>query len=315
MRDPYEVLGVDRKASAGRHQERLPAACEEAASGRQQERPEGRLDALPSSMPRTKSSARKTSAKPSTAARSTPRASRASTASRDLGAAAGAAPAASAPESEFETFSFGPEGFTRSTRPRRAAPAAGGLRRYSPGSVRRCGRSRAPWRRPARRLRGGGFRRRSGRQGRVDRVRCRRRRTASRSACTCPAARISRSRSRPASPMARQIRLRGQGMAGPGGAGDVLITVSVAPHPIFTLEWRRCAARFADHARRGGARRQGTRPDPRPAGRAHDPALDQQRPHLPPQGQGLPGQGRRTATSSPRCASCCRNGATPSSRR
>jgi DnaJ-class molecular chaperone len=32
------------------------------------------------------------------------------------------------------------------------------------------------------------------------------------------------------------IRLRGQGMAGPGGAGDVLITVSVAQHPIFTLE-------------------------------------------------------------------------------
>ena len=34
----------------------------------------------------------------------------------------------------------------------------------------------------------------------------------------------------------QQIRLRGQGMAGPGGAGDVLITVSIAPHAIFTLE-------------------------------------------------------------------------------
>ena len=34
----------------------------------------------------------------------------------------------------------------------------------------------------------------------------------------------------------QQIRLRGQGMPGPGGAGDVLITVSIAPHPIFTLE-------------------------------------------------------------------------------
>jgi DnaJ-class molecular chaperone len=31
------------------------------------------------------------------------------------------------------------------------------------------------------------------------------------------------------------IRLKGQGLAGPGGrAGDVLITVSVAPHPLFT---------------------------------------------------------------------------------
>jgi DnaJ-class molecular chaperone len=34
----------------------------------------------------------------------------------------------------------------------------------------------------------------------------------------------------------QQIRLRGQGMAGQGGAGDVLITVSIAPHALFTLD-------------------------------------------------------------------------------
>ena len=34
----------------------------------------------------------------------------------------------------------------------------------------------------------------------------------------------------------QQIRLRGQGMAGRGGAGDVLITVNIAPHPVFTLD-------------------------------------------------------------------------------
>jgi DnaJ-class molecular chaperone len=34
----------------------------------------------------------------------------------------------------------------------------------------------------------------------------------------------------------QQIRLKGQGMAGQGGAGDVLITVSIAPHAVFTLE-------------------------------------------------------------------------------
>ncbi|MBV8747002.1 MAG: J domain-containing protein [Xanthobacteraceae bacterium] len=34
----------------------------------------------------------------------------------------------------------------------------------------------------------------------------------------------------------QQIRLRGQGMPGQGGAGDVLITVSIAPDPLFTLE-------------------------------------------------------------------------------
>jgi DnaJ-class molecular chaperone len=34
----------------------------------------------------------------------------------------------------------------------------------------------------------------------------------------------------------QNIRLKGQGMAGQGGAGDLLITVSIAPHPTFTLE-------------------------------------------------------------------------------
>ena len=34
----------------------------------------------------------------------------------------------------------------------------------------------------------------------------------------------------------QQIRLKGQGMAGHGGVGDALITVSIASHPVFTLE-------------------------------------------------------------------------------
>jgi DnaJ-class molecular chaperone len=34
----------------------------------------------------------------------------------------------------------------------------------------------------------------------------------------------------------QQVRLRGQGMPGQAGSGDVLITVSIAPHPQFTLE-------------------------------------------------------------------------------
>jgi DnaJ-class molecular chaperone len=34
----------------------------------------------------------------------------------------------------------------------------------------------------------------------------------------------------------QQIRLKGQGMAGQAGAGDVLITVSIAPHAVFALE-------------------------------------------------------------------------------
>jgi DnaJ-class molecular chaperone len=34
----------------------------------------------------------------------------------------------------------------------------------------------------------------------------------------------------------QQVRLKGQGMAGQAGSGDVLITISIAPHPVFKLE-------------------------------------------------------------------------------
>ena len=34
----------------------------------------------------------------------------------------------------------------------------------------------------------------------------------------------------------QQIRLKGQGARAPGGSGDVLITVSIAPHPLFARE-------------------------------------------------------------------------------
>lgn len=35
----------------------------------------------------------------------------------------------------------------------------------------------------------------------------------------------------------QQIRLRGQGLPGPGGsAGDALVTVAIAPHPLFTVD-------------------------------------------------------------------------------
>jgi DnaJ-class molecular chaperone len=34
----------------------------------------------------------------------------------------------------------------------------------------------------------------------------------------------------------QQIRLKGQGLAGPGATGDALITVTIAPHPYFTRD-------------------------------------------------------------------------------
>ena len=55
MRDPYEVLGVPQTAQPGRDQEGLSAAGQEAASRRQQERPQGGRDSSPSSTPPTRS--------------------------------------------------------------------------------------------------------------------------------------------------------------------------------------------------------------------------------------------------------------------
>jgi DnaJ-class molecular chaperone len=34
----------------------------------------------------------------------------------------------------------------------------------------------------------------------------------------------------------KQIRLKGQGLPGPGGVGDALITINIAPHPFFKLD-------------------------------------------------------------------------------
>jgi DnaJ-class molecular chaperone len=137
-----------------------------------------------------------------------------------------------APESEFETFSFGPEGFTRSTRPGRGAGGFEDILREAFGGA--AGRGRH----------GGGpgdaFEAQDFGVGADVRAAL---------TVTLPEAahgvtqRVHLPSGKdlevkiPAGIADGQtIRLRGQGMAGPGGAGDVLITVSVAEHPIFTLE-------------------------------------------------------------------------------
>ncbi len=94
---------------------------------------------LPSSTPPTRSSARRTSARPSTAARSMPRASRASRASRVSvrGPAGGFGR-----EGTFETFSWGPGGFQRGGERAGGGPAASrtSSRRHSAaGAVRAAG--------------------------------------------------------------------------------------------------------------------------------------------------------------------------------
>src|SRR3546814_5508693 len=40
----------------------------------------------------------------------------------------------------------------------------------------------------------------------------------------------------PGSESGRQMRLAGQGEAGPGGNGDALVTIDIRPHPFFQRE-------------------------------------------------------------------------------
>jgi DnaJ-class molecular chaperone len=137
-----------------------------------------------------------------------------------------------APESEFETFSFGPEGFTRSTRSGRGAGGFEDILREAFGGA--AGRGRH----------GGGPGDAFDAQdfGVGADVRAALTMTLPEAAhgvtqrVHLPSGKDLEVKIPAGIADGQTIRLRGQGMAGPGGAGDVLITVSVAEHPIFTLE-------------------------------------------------------------------------------
>jgi DnaJ-class molecular chaperone len=138
------------------------------------------------------------------------------------------------PEAEFETFSFGPEGFTRATRRGRGGASAGfggfeDILREAFGGV--------------------GGARRGGARAAFDTEDATGADAAAAITVSLPdAAHGTTQRLRlpsgkdvevkiPAGIVSgQQIRLRGQGVAGATGAGDVLITVSIAPHPTFTLD-------------------------------------------------------------------------------
>jgi len=136
-------------------------------------------------------------------------------------------------DAHFESFNFGPEGFTRSARGRGAGGGFGGFEDI------------------LREAFGGGAGRRGGGRARFEPeefggpgadVR------AEMSVTLPEAARGVTKRLRlptgkdldvkiPAGiNEGQQVRLRGQGMTGQGGVGDVLITVHIQPHPFFTLD-------------------------------------------------------------------------------
>ncbi len=65
-----------------------------------------------------------------------------------------------------------------------------------------------------------------------------------------------------------KIRLAGKGEQGPGGSGDGLVTISIAPHPVLQARRQRHPARLARDAQGSGARRQGESADARRPGDA-----------------------------------------------
>jgi DnaJ-class molecular chaperone len=149
---------------------------------------------------------------------------------------AGAKPGdGSGPDSNFESFNFGPEGFTRATRRGRAGGGFGGFEDILKEAF------------------GGGAGARGGRRGpnaafEPEDFGVGADVQAEMSVSLPDAANGSTQRLRlpngkdvdvkiPAGITSGQhIRLKGQGMAGQAGAGDLLISVSIAPHPVFSLE-------------------------------------------------------------------------------
>ena len=233
MRDPYEVLGVDRKASAADIKSAFRRSAKKLHPDANKNDPKAasrfaELNAAYEIL--GEADKRKAFDRGEIDAEGKPRVQ----GFEGFGGGAGPRPGAGfGPEAEFETFSFGPEGFTRGARRGRAGAGAGGFEdilREAFGGMGGGNRGGA----------GGGFEPEGLAAGANI--------TAALTVTLPDAARGATQRVRlpsgkdvevkiPAGiTSGQQIRLRGQGMSGPGGTGDLLITVSIAPHSTFTLE-------------------------------------------------------------------------------
>jgi DnaJ-class molecular chaperone len=240
MRDPYEVLGVDRKASAAdvKSAFRRQAKKLHPDANKNDPKAASRFAELNAAYEILgEEDKRKAFDRGEIDAEGKPRFQ----GFEGFGGGAGPRPGAGfgggfGPEAEFETFSFGPEGFTRGARRGRAGAAGGGgfggfediLREAFAGAARRGGGTTFEGEDF-----GGGVGANvtaaltislpDAAHGVSHRVRL-------------PSGKDVEVKIPAGISNGQQVRLRGQGMAGPGGAGDLLITVSIAPHHTFTLE-------------------------------------------------------------------------------
>jgi DnaJ-class molecular chaperone len=238
MRDPYEVLGVDRKASAGdiKSAFRRQAKKLHPDANKNDPKAASRFAELNAAYEILgEDDKRKAFDRGEIDAEGKPRFRGFEGYSGGPGARPGAG--GFGPEAEFETFSFGPEGFTRGTRRGRAGAAGGAggaggfediLREAFGGAARRGGPGAAGFE-PDEFSHGADIRAAltvslpDAAHGVTQRVHL-------------PSGKDLEVKIPAGIANGQQVRLRGQGMAGAGGAGDVLITVSIAPHPIFTLD-------------------------------------------------------------------------------
>jgi DnaJ-class molecular chaperone len=241
MRDPYEVLGVDRKASAGDVKSAYRKLAKKLHPDANKNDPKAaeRFSELNAAYEILgEDDKRKAFDRGEIDAEGKPR----FRGFEGFGGNAGARPGSGfgsggfSPDSEFETFSFGPEGFTRGARRGRAGAGASGggfggfedVLRDAFAGARRGG--------------GAGFEAEDFGGGTGANV------TAALTVSLPDAAHGATQRVRlpngkdvevkiPAGIAdGQQIRLRGQGAAGANAPGDLLITVSIAAHPTFTLD-------------------------------------------------------------------------------
>jgi DnaJ-class molecular chaperone len=234
MRDPYEVLGVDRKASAGDIKSAFRKLAKKLHPDANKNDPKAaarfaELNAAHELL--GDEDKRKAFDRGEIDAEGKPR----FRGFEGFGAGARARPGGGfGPDANFESFSFGPEGFTRTARGGRGGGFAGfeDILKEAFGHMGRSGRG------------GAGARSRfesddfgvgadvhaaltvtlpQAARGVTERLRL-------------PTGKDVDVKIPAGIGDGQQIRLKGQGMPGQGGAGDALITVSLAPHPIFALE-------------------------------------------------------------------------------
>jgi DnaJ-class molecular chaperone len=240
MRDPYEVLGVDRKASAGDIKSAFRKLAKKLHPDANKNDPKaaGRFAEINAAYEILgEDDKRKAFDRGEIDAEGKPR----FRGFEGFGGGAGARPGggfAGGPDAEFETFTFGPERFTRATRRGGRAGAGGGFGGFE--DILRDAFAGAGARRG-----GGGS---AGSEAEDFGGGAGANITASLTVSLPDAAQGAAQRVRlpngkdvevkiPAGIAdGQQIRLRGQGAAGPSGPGDLLITVSIAPHATFTLD-------------------------------------------------------------------------------